>query len=94
MGGISMVQIRGGELVQKVLKKEGVKYIFGIPGGHIYPMMESCEENGIKFIGVRHEMTAAMMAEGWALALATLVYVLLLQVRCDQPGDWYSQCRP
>jgi acetolactate synthase-1/2/3 large subunit len=68
MGGISMVQIRGGELVQKVLKKEGVKYIFGIPGGHIYPMMESCEENGIKFIGVRHEMTAAMMAEGWALA--------------------------
>ncbi|MFY9324405.1 MAG: thiamine pyrophosphate-binding protein [Syntrophomonadaceae bacterium] len=63
-----MVQIRGGELVQKVLKKEGVKYIFGIPGGHIYPMMESCEENGIKFIGVRHEMTAAMMAEGWALA--------------------------
>jgi acetolactate synthase-1/2/3 large subunit len=68
MGGISMAQIRGGELVQKVLKKEGVKYIFGIPGGHIYPMMESCEENGIKFIGVRHEMTAAMMAEGWALA--------------------------
>ncbi|HQD89961.1 MAG TPA: thiamine pyrophosphate-binding protein [Syntrophomonadaceae bacterium] len=63
-----MAQIRGGELVQKVLKKEGVKYIFGIPGGHIYPMMESCEENGIKFIGVRHEMTAAMMAEGWALA--------------------------
>jgi acetolactate synthase-1/2/3 large subunit len=68
MGGISMAQLRGGEMVQKVLKKEGVKYIFGIPGGHIYPMMESCEENGIKFIGVRHEMTAAMMAEGWALA--------------------------
>ncbi len=62
-----MAQIRGGEMVQKVLKKEGVKYIFGIPGGHIYPMMESCDENGIKFICVRHEMTAAMMAEGWAL---------------------------
>lgn len=67
-GGICMAEIRGGTMVQKVLKKEGVKYIFGIPGGHIYPMMESCEENGIKFIGVRHEMTAAMMAQGWALA--------------------------
>lgn len=62
-----MAEIRGGTLVQEILKKEGVKYIFGIPGGHIYPMMESCEENGIQFIGVRHEMTAAMMAEGWAL---------------------------
>ncbi len=62
-----MAEIRGGTMVQQILKKEGVKYIFGIPGGHIYPMMESCDENGIKFIGVRHEMTAAMMAEGWAL---------------------------
>lgn len=62
-----MAEIRGGTMVQEILKKEGVKYIFGIPGGHIYPMMESCDENGIKFIGVRHEMTAAMMAEGWAL---------------------------
>lgn len=63
-----MGEIRGGTMVQKVLKKEGTKYIFGIPGGHIYPMMESCDENGIKFIGVRHEMNAAFMAQGWALA--------------------------
>ena len=58
---------RGGTLAAEVLKKEGIKYIFGIPGGHIYNMMESAEERGIKFIGVRHEMTAAFMAEGWAL---------------------------
>ena len=50
-----MAEIRGGTLVQEILKKEGVKYIFGIPGGHIYPMMESCEENGIKFNGVRQD---------------------------------------
>lgn len=62
-----MAKVNGGQLVQKVFKKEGVKYIFGIPGGHIYPMMESCAENGIPFIGVRHEMNAAFMAEGWAL---------------------------
>ncbi|MEL1135749.1 thiamine pyrophosphate-binding protein [Desulfitobacterium sp. THU1] len=58
---------RAGALVSEVLKKEGAKYIFGIPGGHIYPAMERCEELGIPFIGVRHEMTAAFAAEGWAL---------------------------
>jgi thiamine pyrophosphate-dependent acetolactate synthase large subunit-like protein len=59
-------------MIADVFKKEGVKYIFGIPGGHIYPMMEACEERGIPFIGVRHEMTAAFMAEGWALTTGTV----------------------
>ncbi|HZK84334.1 MAG TPA: thiamine pyrophosphate-binding protein [Desulfosporosinus sp.] len=58
---------RAGALVSEVFNKEGVKYLFGIPGGHIYPTMERCEELGIKFIGVRHEMTASFAAEGWAL---------------------------
>lgn len=62
-----MAKVNGGQLVEKVFEKYGVKYIFGIPGGHIYPMMESCAEHGINFIGVRHEMNAAFMAEGWAL---------------------------
>jgi len=62
----------GGTLVAEVFKKEGVRYVFGIPGGHIYPMMEACEERGIPFIGVRHEMTAAFMAEGWALTTGTV----------------------
>jgi len=62
-----MAKLNGGDMIERVFKKEGVKYIFGIPGGHIYPMMESCDEHQIKFIGVRHEMNAAFMAEGWAL---------------------------
>jgi acetolactate synthase-1/2/3 large subunit len=62
-----MAELNGGQLIQKVFSKEGIRYIFGIPGGHIYPMMEACAENGIPFIGVRNEMTAAFMAEGWAL---------------------------
>ncbi len=62
-----MAKLNGGQLIEKVFKKEGIKYIFGLPGGHIYPMIESCDENGIKFISVRHEMNAAFMAEGFAL---------------------------
>lgn len=67
-----MAEVRGGTLVQKVFCKEGVKYLFGIPGGHIYPMMEACQENNVNFIGVRHEMNAAFMAEGWALTTGEL----------------------
>jgi len=62
-----MALLNGGQLIEKVFSKEGVKYIFGLPGGHIYPMIEACNDAGIPFISVRHEMDAAFMAEGWAL---------------------------
>ncbi|MGI6552904.1 MAG: thiamine pyrophosphate-binding protein [Bacillota bacterium] len=65
---MSSQEYNGGEFAAEVLKKEGIRYIFGLPGGHIYPLIEGCEDRGIKYIGVRHEMTAAFMAEGWALA--------------------------
>ncbi len=62
-----MALLNGGQLIEKVFSKEGIKYIFGLPGGHIYPMVEACNDAGIKFISCRHEMNAAFMAEGWAL---------------------------
>lgn len=58
----------GGELAAEVLQKEGIKYIFGVPGGHNFPLIESCVKRGINFIGARNEANAAFMAEGWALA--------------------------
>lgn len=62
-----MTKLNGGQLIQRVFLKEGIKYIFGLPGGHIYPMVEACNDVGIPFISVRNEMNAAFMAEGWAL---------------------------
>ena len=66
-------EIKTGALISHVLKQEGVKYIFGLPGGHIYPTMEEAEKLGIKFIGTRDEAAAAYAAEGWALATGDLV---------------------
>lgn len=63
-----MTTKKTGTLVAHALKKEGVEYIFGIPGGHIYPTIHEAEKLGMKFISTRHEMTAAFAAEGWALA--------------------------
>ena len=52
-------EVKTGALISHVLKQEGVKYIFGLPGGHIYPTMEEAEKLGIKFIGTRDEAAAA-----------------------------------
>lgn len=65
-------EVKTGALMAHVLKQEGVKYIFGLPGGHIYPTMEEAEKLGIKFIGTRDEAAAAYAAEGWALATGDL----------------------
>ncbi|MBI5114927.1 thiamine pyrophosphate-binding protein [Candidatus Poribacteria bacterium] len=63
-----MAKVTGGALVAQVMKNDGIKHLFGLVGGHIYPIFESCVEMGIRVIDVRHEESAAHMAEGWALA--------------------------
>ncbi len=63
-----MAKVNGGALAAQVLKNDGVKHLFGLVGGHIYPIFEGCVEMGIRVIDVRHEESAAHMAEAWALA--------------------------
>ncbi len=57
---------RGGDLVVRALKEEGVKYIFGLSGDHIKTIFDACIDFGIKIIDTRHEQAAVNMAEGWA----------------------------
>ena len=63
-----MSKVSGGALAAQVMKNDGAKHIFGLVGGHIHPIFEGCVEMGIRVIDVRHEESAAHMAEGWALA--------------------------
>ncbi len=58
--------IHGGEMIIKLLQKEGVKYIFSLAGGHINPIYDASIDSGIKIIDTRHEQAAAHMAEAWA----------------------------
>jgi len=62
-----MAEISGGRLAAKMLKAEGVEYIFSLVGGHIYTLYDGCVDEGIRVIDVRHEAAAAHMAEGYAL---------------------------
>ena len=63
-----MVSVNGGDLFVQSLKREGVKQIFTLCGGHINPIYTACMEQGIDIIDVRHEQVATHAAAGWARA--------------------------
>ena len=61
--------LRGAEILVKALQAEGVKYVWGYPGGavlHIYDAFY--KQNTIQHILVRHEQAAVHAADGYARA--------------------------
>jgi len=61
------MKLNGAEILIDCLQKEGVKHIFGYPGGatlHIYDALEAQED--IIHVLVRHEQGAAHAADGYA----------------------------
>lgn len=61
--------MRGAKAVVEALKKQGVKHIFGIPGGAIMPVYDVLfDETEIEHILVRHEQCACHAADGYARA--------------------------
>ena len=57
----------GAEIVFKVLEDQGVKHIFGYPGGAVLPIYDELKNHKkIKHILVRHEQGAGHAAEGYA----------------------------
>ena len=63
------MKLSGSEIIIECLKKEGVEYIFGYPGGavlHIYDALFNTDK--IKHVLVRHEQGATHAADGYARA--------------------------
>jgi acetolactate synthase-1/2/3 large subunit len=60
----------GAEAVIRCLEQQGVEYIFGYSGGAVIPLFDALvtTKTSIKFILVRHEQGAALMADGYARA--------------------------
>lgn len=56
----------GAEAVAECLKTQGVDLIFGIRGLHITAVADAVKRRGIRFIEVRHEQSAAFMADAYA----------------------------
>src|SRR5438309_1927556 len=59
----------GGQLLVESLVRHGVEVVFGIPGAHTMAIYDALYRHPkIKHILVRHEQSAALMADGYARA--------------------------
>ncbi|WP_286228751.1 sulfoacetaldehyde acetyltransferase [Neobacillus mesonae] len=59
------VKMTPSEAIVETLVAEGVKHISGILGSAFMDMLDLLPEAGIRFIGVRHEQSAAHMADAY-----------------------------
>ncbi len=60
--------MRGADAIVRALEMEGVKHIFGIPGGAIIEVYDALFDSGIRHILTRHEQAAVHAADGYARA--------------------------
>jgi len=62
----------GGEWVVRMLAREGIRHVFGIPGVHNLPIYDALlQQSAITHVLARHEQGAAFMADGYARASGT-----------------------
>ena len=61
-----MDMLTGGQLVARMLKKEGVGTVFTLSGLHVAPIYVGLVEEGIRVVDTRHEQAAAHAADAWA----------------------------
>jgi acetolactate synthase-1/2/3 large subunit len=62
---IHSVTIKASDLFVQCLEREGVEYIFGLPGEENLDLLESLRTSSIRLIVTRHEQHAAFMAANY-----------------------------
>ena len=58
--------LTGGQLVARMLRREGITTAFTLSGLHVAPIYAGCVEEGIRLVDTRHEQAAAHAADAWA----------------------------
>ncbi|MGA2765063.1 MAG: biosynthetic-type acetolactate synthase large subunit [Spirochaetia bacterium] len=58
----------GAQAVVHILQQQGVKYVFGLPGGAAIPLFDALVDSPIQLVLTRHEQGATHMADGFARA--------------------------
>ncbi|GEJ58771.1 thiamine pyrophosphate-binding protein [Anaeromyxobacter diazotrophicus] len=61
-----MGTLTGGQLVARMLRREGVTTAFTLSGLHVAPIYVGCVDEGIQLVDTRHEQAAAHAADAWA----------------------------
>lgn len=62
------MELTGAQILMKSLDDEGVKQVFGIPGGTVIPLYDAIYDSPVRHILVRHEQAAAHAADGFSRA--------------------------
>jgi acetolactate synthase I/II/III large subunit len=62
----------GAQILWECLEREGVKHVFGYPGGAILPAYDALKHSSIHHVLVRHEQGATHMADGYARAIGSV----------------------
>src|SRR6201986_2644988 len=61
-------RLTGAEIIWATLEGEGVREVFGYPGGAILPAYDALRKFPVRHILVRHEQGAVHMADGYSRA--------------------------
>src|SRR5471032_804563 len=71
-------EMTGAEMVIRAMADQGVKHLFGYPGGAVLPIYDALfEHEQIRHILVRHEQGAVHAAEGYARSTGKVGCVLV-----------------
>jgi acetolactate synthase-1/2/3 large subunit len=60
------MKMKGAELIIRLLERQGIEIITGIPGGANLPLYHALAKSPIRHVLARHEQGAAFMAQGMA----------------------------
>lgn len=60
-----MAEINGGQAAARQLKRAGIDTAFGIVAGPMIEVMAAMQEEGIKVVNCRHELSACFAASAW-----------------------------
>ena len=61
-----MAKLTGGQVLVNCLESNGVKIVFGMPGVNVLHIYDALRDSSIRHILVRHEQSAAFMADAYA----------------------------
>ena len=65
-GIILFMRLTGSQIIIKLLEKQGISMVAGIPGGSILPFYDELAKSSIRHILVRQEQAAGFIAQGIA----------------------------
>lgn len=61
-----MIEATGAQIVVKLLERQGIKTVAGIPGGSVLPLYDELSRSAIDHVLVRHEQGGGFFAQGMA----------------------------